>query len=86
MKILVINPNPTPNNQKLQICVDGLVGKTAADRDRGNDNKNTLPEAKKCYSSQCLERCAGVLAVSQLPLLMDPVKKVTFLYFVMVIS
>ncbi|KAL5266183.1 hypothetical protein ACHWQZ_G003559 [Mnemiopsis leidyi] len=58
-----------------EICVDGLVGRTAADRDRGNDNKNTLPEAKKCYTSQCLERIAGVLAVSQLPLLMDPVKK-----------
>ena len=55
------------------------MGKTAADRDRGNDNKNTLPEAKKCYSSQCLERCAAVLAVSQLPLLMDPVKKVTLI-------
>ena len=58
------------------MCSDGLVGRTAADRDRGHDKKNTLPEAKKCYSSQCLEMCASVLAVSQLQLLMDPVKKV----------
>ena len=59
-----------------QICVDGLVGRTAADRDRGHDKKNTLPEAKKCYSSQCLEMCATVVAVSQLELLMEPVKRV----------
>ena len=55
--------------------MDGLVGRTAADRDR-DDKKSSLPEAKHCYSTPTLQICASKLAVSQLSAFMGPVKKV----------
>ena len=65
------HPSPLP-----QVCLDGLVGRAAADRDRGHDKKNTLPEARKCYSAQCLEMCSAVVAVSQIDTMLAPIKKV----------
>eukprot|EP00116_Pleurobrachia_bachei_P005800 sb/3466062/ len=74
---LQLDPGQVDNytlSQIIQIVVDGLVGRTAADRERGENKKSMIPEAKKCYGAQCVERCVSVAAVSQLPLIVEPIK------------